>query len=106
MAGKPTIDPKVHAKIRRLASQGHGRKDIAATLGVSLYTVRKALDPDFVERERERQRAIGPERYARRKDDPAYQAYQADYASAPERLAQVRASMALLRKNRRTPTED
>ena len=99
MSGKPTIPPTVHSTIRMLSNQGVGRKAIAEKLGGSGYTIRKALDPDFVERERERQRRI--DRSARRKD-PAYLAYQAAWSASPERREQLRGYRAAGRRNNKT----
>lgn len=100
MTGKPTIDPKIHARIRKLAKAGHSRPAIQEQLGVSNYTVRKALDPDFLDRERERQRALGPARYAARKDDPDYRARQKAHADTDAYREAARARMAALRKSK------
>jgi hypothetical protein len=78
-----------------------GRRAIAETMACSLYTVRKALDPEFVEQERARQRALGPTRWIGRRDDPDYAAYQAEYGATEERRKQVRLRMAALRARRR-----
>jgi hypothetical protein len=101
LTGKPTIPARTHAKIRALAKKGMGRREIAETVGHSLYTVRKALDPDFVEQERERQREFGAARYEIRKNDPNYAAYQAAYSATEERREQVRLHMAALRASQR-----
>lgn len=100
MAGKPSIPASIHKKIQKLHNQGMGKKAIAAEIGCSMYTVRKALDPDFAGRERERQRALWPDRQVRRKDDENYIAYQQTYSQTPERREQVRQSMTKLRKQR------
>jgi len=94
VSGKATIPARVHARIRALAKRGMGRRAIAEEMGCSLYTVRKALDPDFAERERERHRSFGPARWEGRKGDPDYLAYQADYAA-------TRLAMAVRRARRR-----
>jgi hypothetical protein len=98
MAGKPTIPPRVHAKIRKLDAQGVSRAAIAEMIPCSLYTVRKALDPDFAESERERQRGIDR---SDRQENPDYLAYQAAFAATEARREQVRARMAALRAERR-----
>lgn len=104
MTGKPTIPKSVHAKIRKLHKAGMTVTAIAGAIGCSTYTVRKAIDPDFVERERVRQRELGPERYAARKMDEAYLAYQEQYSKTEQRRAKARESMARLRKLRAKPT--
>lgn len=98
MSGKPTIPTRVHAKIRKLAAEGMGKRSIAETIPCSLYTVRKALEPDFVEAERERQRQYDR---SERRDDPDYQAYQQAYAATDKRRKQARERMAALRAERR-----
>lgn len=94
MAGKPSIPPSVHAHIRTLYSQGVGKKAIGTALGVSKYTVERALDEGYAEREAARQRKNYPHRHRQRRDDPAYIEAQAKYAAKPERLAKVRQAMA------------
>lgn len=94
MAGKPTIPITVHRQIRTLAAQGMGRKAIAAELGYSMYTVRKALDSSFPEHERQRQRTI--DRSDRRKD-PAYKDYQATYGASEAHKARSRETMRRIR---------
>lgn len=102
MSGKPMIPPEVHEYIRTLYSRGESRKAIATDLGVSSYTVRKALDPDFVERERKRQRALSPEREARRRADPSYgPRRKALYFDTDEYRAKVRVRMRLRRMRRK-----
>lgn len=102
MVGKATIPDIVHTEIRRMHDQGWGKKAIAAEMECSMYTVRKALDPDFVERERERQRALWPARQEQRRDDPNFAAYQEAYSRTPGRREQVRAAMASLRASRKS----
>lgn len=101
MAGKATIPPSFHETIRRLYDQGMGVKAIAADLECSTYTVRKAIDPEFVERERARQNALWPARHESRRCDQNYIAYQEAYARTPERREQVRRQMASLRRTRK-----
>lgn len=101
MVGKPTIPKSVHNRVRRLHSQGMGRKAIAAELEVSTYTVRKALDDGFAEREAARHRATGAERYRQRKDDPDYVAYQSEYNATDKRRVSARETMARIRAKRR-----
>jgi IS30 family transposase len=101
MSGKPTVPEKVHERIRGLAKSGMSKQDIADSIGRSLYTVRKALEPGFAEQEAARHRAHGAERYQARKNDPHYADYQAAYSSTAERREQVRLSMAALRAKRR-----
>lgn len=103
MSGKPRIPSSMHAAVRRLAKRGYGRKAIADKLQVSLYTVRKALDPDFVERERARQRLI--DRSARRQDEN-YLAYQAAWSATTKRREQVRRYRAEWRKNKRAAAQE
>ena len=103
MSGKPTIPPEVNAYIRALYSQGASRTEIMADLGVSRYTVNKALDPDFIERERERQRALSPDRVAARRADPTYEARRkAMYFDCDEYREKARTRMRLIRARRKT----
>ena len=104
MAGKATIPAFVHAEIQRMHSQGASRRAIAIELECSMYTVRKALDPDFIEQERERQRALWPARKVVRKDDENYIAYQEAYSKTPERREQAKQTMAKLRHSRKPAT--
>lgn len=101
MAGKPTVPARVHARIRTLAKRGMDKTAIAEMVGCSLYTVRKATEPDYAEQERERHRSYGAERYKNRKDDPAYVAYQSEYKTTPKMLEQARLRMAALRARRK-----
>lgn len=105
MAGKPTIPARVHAQIRALAKLGLGKHQIADRMGRSLYTVRKALEPDFAEQERRRHQAFGAERHERRKSDPDYIAYQDAYSSTHEYREKVRLRMAAIRAHRRETAE-
>lgn len=68
-------------------------------VGVSLTTVRKALDPEFAERPRPRHRAAGAARYAARKDDPAYRAYQQAWEAEH---AEARVKQIVSRRRERT----
>ena len=79
MSGKPTITGATHRKIRKLHSQGVGKKAIAETVGCSLYTVRKALDADFAAREQQRHRDMWPTRKAQRQGDERYVEASANY---------------------------
>jgi hypothetical protein len=106
MAGKASIPSSVHSEIRRLAEIGMSRKAIMSLLNVSTYTYRRATDPDFAERERERQRNLWPWRKEERAGNSAYQAYQDSYGAKPEHLARVRAAMAALRKARRNVSDE
>jgi hypothetical protein len=80
-----------------LARRGMDKKAIAEEMGCSLYTVRKAIEPDFAEQERARHRSFGAERHERRKGDPDYVAYQKAYSSTDEYRERVRILMAALR---------
>lgn len=94
MSGKPTIPDSIHKKIRSLRKRGATYAEIEEELGVSRYTVRKAIDPDFVARERERQRAISPERVKQRSADPSYaEKRKARYFDNDEYRARVRTRM-------------
>lgn len=103
MAGKPIIPTSVHKRIREMHDGGMGKKAIAVELGYSLYTVRKAIEDGYAEKEAARHRESSAERYARRKENPDYIAYQKDRNSTDERRAQVRASMARLRAQKKVP---
>lgn len=72
MPGQPTIPARVHRRIRKLHESGHSKRAIADRVGHSLYTVNKAIDPEYAAREAERHRRRGPRQ---RSDD--YQAYKA-----------------------------
>ncbi len=102
MAGKPSIPLSVHAAIRGLHGQGMGKKAIGLALGVSKYTVERALDEGYAEREAARQRRNYPHRYRERRDDPAYRETQARHDAKPERLQSLRLASAA-RRGRRQP---
>lgn len=106
MAGKPTIPVATHDLIRDMNDRGIGRRGIADEVGVSLYTVRKALEDDFAAREADRHRALWPQRKRARAVDDGYKAYQAAYGASPERLRKVRLAMATLRARRRGADTD
>ncbi len=101
MVGKPSIPPSVLARIKTLAAEGMSQKAIATIVGVSRKTVLKTIDPDFAERERERQRRVDAARAAKRRSDPAYHEYQQAYGATEKRRAQVRERMAALRAARK-----
>lgn len=102
MPGKPRLPTTLFARIRRLAARGGGRRQIAEQLGCSVWAVRKATVPGFVEAERARHRRVGKARYEARKGDPDYVEYQAIYNKTPGRLATARAVMARIRSKRRS----
>lgn len=111
MAGKPRIPAAIHARIRKLHASGEGPSAIAKKLRCSNYTVRKALDSQFVVRERARLRVIDAVRTPERAKDPRHRAYQAAYADRDEYREASRLRMAALRvrrarqKKSRTRTE-
>jgi hypothetical protein len=93
------VPPDMHERIREMSSQGVSQKKVLKALGCSRYTIRKALNPDFAEAERKRQRAI--DRSIKRVNDPAYKAYQATWYKLSDHKGKSRARMAAARQARK-----
>lgn len=106
MAGKPTIPDSVHERIRRLISTGKSKKDVQEIVGCSSYTVYKAIDPDFVERERARCRKADHETRPDRSQLQSIRAYKQEHADTDAYREASRVRMATLRSRRRGATND